>query len=322
MSGDKLINIPKQKQAQKDVLVMGDVLRDYQYWVKKLPQPGDDEEIIMSNQDIGGSATNTAIALTSLKIACGLSARIGQDEVGKQILNQLESIGLDLSCMQYGETTGYTITIVDKNGERTMFSYRGASAEVLEFTSELRHFLNQAQLLILSGYYLVHEQQAEMALMAAGEIKKAGGLVAFDPSPNIGLVKESLLDQMFALTDLILPNKRELQIITKSNNIEQGLEQLLQKIPAIALKLGSEGSMLALNKGFKLSSGEVLTKQQTFFQPAVQTVPLDTTGAGDSFNAGVIASLLKEESPEKWLKTGNSLAARVIARKGASSLFF
>jgi sugar/nucleoside kinase (ribokinase family) len=319
--GQKTASTLGDNHCQNEVIVIGDVLMDHQYWVENMPQTGDDEKIIMSSKSSGGSAANTAIALSSLNIACGFCGRIGMDEAGQHIISQMKSVGLDITCIQYGESTGYTLTIIDKNSERTMFSSRGASDEPLELTPKLRNFLNHAKILFLSGYCLVNEKQAEFSLEAAKVIKRAGGMVALDASPNIGLVKEHILCEMFALTNIILPNKSELQTITKTCDIEQGIDILLDKIPCIALKLGSEGSMLALNKGFKFLNGELLTEKKTFFVPAIKTNPIDTTGAGDSFNAGFMASFLKGECPEDWLKTGNALAARVITEKGATSVF-
>lgn len=307
--------------SSPDVLALGDVLYDYQYWIESLPQVGDEAQILLANQGIGGSATNTAITLRAQDISCALSARIGEDQLGAEIYQDLARTGLDLSCLQYGGKTGYTVTMIDQAGERTMFSYRGASAEALKWTVELRAVLQQIKLLVLSGYYLLTNEQANFALQAAKLVKEAGGMLALDPSPTISLVEESIQEKILALTDVLLPNQRELELMAGTTNLEEGLGFLLTKVPAIALKLGSQGSLLALTEGFRLPQGNFTSQAQRFQLEAIPKKAIDTTGAGDSFNAGFIASYLKGEEPTAWLRTGNELAAKVISTKGANSVF-
>jgi sugar/nucleoside kinase (ribokinase family) len=146
-------------------------------------------------------------------------------------------------------------------------------------------------------------------------------MVAVDTSPNIGFVTEDILQKVFALTDILLPNKRELQILTGTDDIQQGLDALITKIPCIALKLGSKGSMLMIREGFRPIWGSRFTRREHFSAPVVEARPVDTTGAGDSFNAGFISSFLKGESPESWLEEGNLLAGKTIMQKGAVSIY-
>lgn len=305
-----------------DVLVVGDVLMDYQYWVEKIPLAGNEEKINEASKSIGGSALNAALALQWQGLQCAFGGYVGRDETGRYIAEKLQAVGLDLSALQYGERTGYCLTMIDKTGERTMFADRAASEEPLKLTSSLEHLFRSVRLFFLTGYYLVKEKQAEFSLHAARQVKNAGGMVALDPSPDIGLVPKDILSEMFSLTDIILPNERELETVTKVSCRKEGIDLLLAQIPCIGLKLGPEGSFLALRKGFKLPGGEILSKNKFLAKPAEKTIPLDTTGAGDAFNGGFMASFLKKEGPEHWLKTANALGAEVIKRKGASSFFF
>lgn len=92
-----------------------------------------------------------------------------------------------------------------------MFSFRGAAGEPLQLTSQFRAYLQRARLLFLSGYHLIRKRQGALALWAAWEIKKKGGLVALDPSPSVGQVPEEILREIFACTDILLPKERELR---------------------------------------------------------------------------------------------------------------
>ena len=65
----------------------------------------------------------------------------------------------------------------------------------------------------------------------------------------------------------------------------------------------------------------LISDDRLFQPPAIQVRAVDTTGAGDSFNAGFLASFLRNEPPENWLKSGNNLAAEVVQHRGAVSMF-
>ncbi|WP_418976381.1 carbohydrate kinase family protein, partial [Anaerotruncus massiliensis (ex Liu et al. 2021)] len=136
-----------------------------------------------------------------------------------------------------------------------------------------------------------------------------GGLVALDASPNIENVPPDTLREALAVTDILLPNRREMQAITGVWETGAGLDALLCRVPIAALKLGAEGSALGIRGGY--------SETGRWHVPAVEVTPLDTTGAGDAFNAGFLASYLRGEKPEDWLRAGNALAARAISQKGA-----
>lgn len=301
-----------------DVAVIGDALIDYQYWVKNMPPVGGDEMISMSNKSSGGSAANSAIALGIQHIRTAFCGRVGSDENGQWIKDRMTASGVDISCMQYGESTGYVLSVIDKSSERTMLSFRGASAEPLVYTPELQQMLQSTKLLLISGYSLMNPRQASLSLTAAHETHMAGGLVALDTSPVIAQIAPDILNQMLDVTDIILPNKSELKAMTDAEDIAAGIEKLLARVPCIGLKLGSEGSMAAIRAGFVSPCGVTFIANTICRAAANRVIPIDTTGAGDAFNAGFIAALLQSAEPQRWIENGNELAAKVVSQKGAS----
>jgi 2-dehydro-3-deoxygluconokinase len=78
---------------------------------------------------------------------------------------------------------------------------------------------------------------------------------------------------------------------------------------------------MSICKGFQFADGQTVAEDLFFQAPAIQIQAVDTTGAGDSFNAGFLASFLRSEAPENWLKSGNSLAGEVVQHRGAVSMF-
>ncbi len=78
---------------------------------------------------------------------------------------------------------------------------------------------------------------------------------------------------------------------------------------------------MSIRKSFQFADGQMLAEDLCFQVPAIQVQAVDTTGAGDAFNAGFLASFLRNEAPENWLKSGNSLAGEVVQHRGAVSMF-
>ena len=315
---ENMIDIPGGAHKAIDVTVIGDALIDYQYWVDRMPPVGGDEMISMSGKSTGGSASNTALALGMLNVKTAFCGRVGMDENGRWIEEKMQSAGIDTSCIQYGESTGYVLSIIDKNSERTMLSYRGASAIPLEYTPSLRQVLQNTKILLLSGYCLMNAGQAALSLEAAKETKLAGGLVALDPSPVIGQIGPEILAEMLNAADIILPNKTELQTITNVRDIPASIKTLQLKVPCIALKMGSEGSLAAIREGFTSPFGASYSENGIYREPAQKVTAIDTTGAGDAFNAGFLAEMLKNADPQAWLQEGNELASKIVGKKGAS----
>ena len=298
-----------------EVVIVGDVMLDIKYWVETFPSPGGDETIKSSAVKHGGSAANTAIALRSKNIGCAFFGRIGSDIAGKQIIESMEAQGIDLSCADRSGETGYTITMIDNSGERTMFSYRMAEQYIPVLKPAILEMIKQVKILYVSGYFLLEKPQAEFVTEAAKAAHSAGCYVMLDPSPIISRVDAEILNNFLSFTSVLFPNTVELLAMTKCNDINSGIKAILETVPCIAVKMGSEGSRLAARQGFRFINGCVPETGFYYSAPAKKITPVDTTGGGDAFNGGFIASFLRDASPLRWLISGNALASEVIAGK-------
>jgi|MTBAKSStandDraft_1061840.scaffolds.fasta_scaffold01679_20 sugar/nucleoside kinase (ribokinase family) len=304
------------------ILVIGDALIDHQYWVERMPNPGEDTIILSTSKNVGGSAANTAIALAWLGTATKFYGTIGRDLDGDLIKKQMQAVGVDISGIQFGEVTGFTITMIDSSSERTMFSYRGASSNALSVQPDLLESIQNARVLLTSGYQLLYPEQAQVVLSTAELVHTQGNLVALDPSPLIGDVSPEIRNRMLELTDILLPNRHELTLLTGEEDLQVSLEKALHLCDCVAVKLGSQGAWMSLRKGFQFANGQINSADRVFQSPAIQVQSVDTTGAGDSFNAGFLASFLRGEPPENWLQSGNNLAGEVVQHRGAVSMFY
>ena len=303
------------------ILVVGDALIDHQYWIDRMPGVGEDTIIRSTSKNVGGSAANTAIALAYLGVPTKFFGTIGWDLDGDLINQQMRSLGVDTAGIQFGETTGFTITMIDPSSERTMFSFRGASSNALSIDTPLLESTKSSRVLLTSGYQLLYPDQAAVVLSIAERVQAEGNLVALDPSPLIGDVQPDIRARMLGLTDILLPNLRELAILAGEEDPSSAMEKARSLSKCVVVKLGSKGAWMAINKGFQFADGQRAADDLILEAPAKQVQAVDTTGAGDAFNAGFLASFLRNEAPDNWLRSGNTLAGEVVQHRGAVSMF-
>ena len=141
--------------------------------------------------------------------------------------------------------------MIDRSSERTMFSFRGASSNALSLDAALLHSVITSRVLLTSGYQLLYPDQASVVLSVAERVRAQGNLVALDPSPLIGDVPENIRARMLGLTDILLPNLRELAILTGEEDPSAALEKAPHLSKCVAVKLGSKGAWMSIRKGFQ-----------------------------------------------------------------------
>jgi sugar/nucleoside kinase (ribokinase family) len=139
-------------------------------------------------------------------------------------------------------------------------------------------------------------------------LKEAGLTISLDtnddPSGQWGGVLPELLD----FVDLLLPNEGEACRMTRKNTLDEALAELAQRVPCIAVKCGSRGSVVRV-------AGE------TFTMGGVPVKPVDAIGAGDSFNAGFLFGWLKGWPPDQCAYAGNITGALSTLRVGGTEAF-
>ncbi len=289
-----------------DVIALGDVNVDIIARVARFPSKGEDALAQSTQFHCGGSAANASIALARLGLRVALIARIGQDPWAAVAFRSLEQAGVLLDCLQVDPDvmTGLMYILVTPDGERTILGDRGANALTLpEPTQEqtIRH----ARLLHLSGYAFLTEPQRSTALRAAELARLHGLTISLDPGLAIS---QDAVDQMRPLlptVELLLPTVAEARALTGSTNPEDCAQALLELgVGTVALKLGRGGCLIA-------------TREHAIQMPAFDVAVRDSTGAGDSFAAGIIAAFLGGLDWTSAAALGNALGAATASQMGA-----
>jgi sugar/nucleoside kinase (ribokinase family) len=252
----------------------------------------------------GGAAGNVAAWLTRTDARSTIVSHVGDDPAGAAIVAEFDALGVSHGDLVIqGETSGVVVVLVDSSGERTMFPDKGANSRLT--VTDLPD-LGAFQAVYISGYALLNPLARDGVLEMIEKIKADGLPIYFDPA-SVGAMKDVAdkeLHNWFSMMDVLFVNEEESIYLTGSVEIERALDYLLDFSQVVVIKRGSAGA-IAKARGFDSIS-----------LPAVAATVVDTTGAGDSFAAGFIASYSKNHDLTAALQAGGELAAGCVAIVG------
>jgi 2-dehydro-3-deoxygluconokinase len=271
----------------------------------------------------GGDTLNFAVYLARLSrrrgVAVDYVTALGEDPYSDAMLAMWrgEGVGCDLVARLPGRLPGLYTIRTDAHGERTFTYWRSASAarDVLQGAhgSRIAEQLAGYDLLYLSGITLsiLDPAQRERLMALADAIRTRGGRVVFDNNfrpagwPDRDEAR-AVFDRMLRRVDIALPTLDDDQALFGVEDVSDCARRLHDLgVAEVVVKLGAKGCRLS-------SSG------RTADVPAERVARVvDSTAAGDSFNAGYLAGRLAGLEPEAAAAQGNRLAARVIGHPGA-----
>jgi sugar/nucleoside kinase (ribokinase family) len=290
-----------------NVLCIGDVMLDVIARINVSPQKinfGSDTASRISTSS-GGAAGNVAAWLTRTDARSTIVSHVGDDPAGAAIVAEFDALGVSHGDLVIqGETSGVVVVLVDSSGERTMFPDKGANSRLT--VTDLPD-LGAFQAVYISGYALLNPLARDGVLEMIEKIKADGLPIYFDPA-SVGAMKDVTdkeLHNWFSMMDVLFVNEEESIYLTGSVEIERALDYLLDFSQVVVIKRGSAGA-IAKVRGFDSIS-----------VPAIAKSIVDTTGAGDSFAAGFIASFLQNHDLTAALQAGSELAAGCVAIVGA-----
>jgi sugar/nucleoside kinase (ribokinase family) len=274
--------------TQYDVAVVGEIYIDHIFTgFTAWPQPGEEAFARQYHQEIGGGAANTACAL----------GRLGRtvDLVG--VIGEADAVWFEQRLLEFGVAgdgvfkaegnTGVTVS-VSMVDDRSFFTYIGVNEQLMDMLRSDRVLASLTRARHVHFALPLDHRLADDLLPA---LRNAGCTTSLD----VGFQQDWLSDpdnlETCRTTDYFLPNEREAFLLCGGGEAAYLAFAQRNKLPSAVIKLGSYGAAMQVNgQKYEVAS------------PVVDVV--DTTGAGDAFNAGFIDALLDEAPPEDCLRRG------------------
>ena len=256
---------------------------------------------------LGGSSGIFACNVARLGAKVGFVGKVGRDEFGDFLRRRLDESGVDTSHTpgDPSERTGICVSMSFPE-EYAMVSYPGIRqsfrVEDVDFD-----YVRTARHLHMSGYYLLPAMWAG-AVTLFRAAKQAGLSTSLDPDHDSAGKWDGGIRELLPYVDFFFPNEHEALSIAGADDLETAAACLRGLAATTVIKRGAEGVL-------------VVSGSTTLSAPAFPVTPVDTTGAGDSFNAGFVFQFLQGAPLERCIRWGNACGALSTQSLGGTESF-
>jgi ribokinase len=287
----------------KKICVIGSLNMDLVTKVENFPKPG--ETIVGESFKTfpGGKGANQAVALGRLGAEVFMIGKVGEDIYGAEYLEVLKNNNVNQSGIhiEKGISSGVAVIQVSEKGENNIVVIPGANGKVdVKYIESKWDILEEADIFLF---------QLEIPMTTVTDtikkLKDRGKIIILDPAPA-----GKLPEEIFKYIDYITPNETEIEALTgKSVEDEKDLREAAQilidkGVKNVIAKLGSNGAA-------------IINKVEYKKIPGFKVNPVDTTAAGDSFNAGFAFALAKGMDFEECIRFGNAVGGISTTALGA-----
>ncbi|HNY19705.1 MAG TPA: carbohydrate kinase family protein [Flexilinea sp.] len=280
-------------QKKFDIAVIGDVNPDLILTGKNIiPEFGQVEKWIDDAElTIGGSAGIFAVGAAKLGLKVTFIGKVGDDHFGHFMKDRMTAQGIDVSGLVIDPSvkTGLSISLSDGN-DRAILTFGGSNL-LLNFQDIDFEIVAQSRHLHSGSFYLLNNIRQDLAIIYK-KAKEMGLSTSIDTNYD---PKEKWEDDIFNVldyTDVFLPNMTELMAISGEKDPDSAIRHLTKnRNLLVVVKNGEDGAFAEKDK-------------VRYSAETIQVKPIDTTGAGDSFDAGFLFGFLNGLGIEKSLRIG------------------
>lgn len=293
---------------RKKVFVLGELNVDLIVTGSDVTPEWNKEKLVDSFELVlGSSSAITACGLSGLGMEVCFVSVIGDDMFGRFVLSELQRHGVDTRYVTIDPNlrTGAGLSLSTEQ-DRALLTFMGSipALQPKHFPEEM---LQEAHHIHFGSYYLQESMRLHWGRWFE-RAREAGVTTSFDTGwdPKEVWYREDIF-RLLKNTSLFLPSEAELLQMTGKGTVEEALACLPDDRGTVAVKRGEKGALLSRNAGETIHSG------------AFPVVPVDTTGAGDSFDAGMIHAFLQGFEEKKALEWANACGAIATQRIGGAS---
>lgn len=267
----------------------------------------------------GGAPANVAVGAARLGRRAGVMGQVGDDEFGHFLADTLAADGVDVAGLRFSDAARTALAFVSlrADGEREFMFYRHPSADMLWRPADVDPtYAAQTRIFHFGSITLIGEPSRSATLTAVAAAQAGGALISYDPNlrlplwPSPGAARTGML-LGWQLAQVIKVSEEELAFLSGATDLATGARRLWHDaLRLLVITQGSGGS--------------------TYFTPhaaghvqGFSVTPVDTTGAGDGFVAGLLTGLLDcdlnwtEDDLRHALRLGNAVGALTTLERGA-----
>ena len=247
---------------------------------------------------LGGSSSILAHNLAVLGSRVRFTTLLGEDEMGDLAAKRLSRVGMDLSGVhrRKGRATGLTL-LLPHGRDRHILTYPGVMTDLSAADLDLDELAASAPHFHLSSLFLQAGLRDDVPRLFA-ELRAHGLTISLDTNDDPDDLWDKVVEEVLDSVDVFLPSEAELLRITRKGTLDDALDLIASRVPVVVVKCGARGAIV------QQGASRVSVKP-------VSVTPVDTIGAGDSFDAGFLHA---------WLRGRDAIsAARLGAITGALS---
>ena len=293
-------------KCMKKILVVGSMNTDQSILVDEIPKVG--ESVLGSHMVFsqGGKGGNQAFACGKLGAHVQMLGCLGKDDFGNNQAENLAVVNVDVSEMMYSDHdhTGTEVIYINREGNNCIVIAPGANQEC-----DVSYLIEHDAVIRESDYVLTQmEIPVEAVLYLMKKAREYGKVSVLNPAP----APENMPEEIYSFCTYITPNETELEKLTgmpcgSFSEIRAASEKLLEKgVENVLVTIGENGAILTNKEGS--------IHYATIHQEAV-----DTTAAGDTFNAAFLTALSEGKKTEEAIRFANAAASLTVRKRGAQS---
>lgn len=291
-----------------DVYVYGDVNIDLVIpGVEKFPEPGQEDEVPVMETFVGGGAALFTLGVGKLGLHPVFQGEVGDDCYGELIRKQFRESHVDdtLLATSTEQKTGISISFTNEK-DRSFLTYRGTN-EKISISQVNVEMVKDASHIHVTGYAgsINHEEYLSLLKRIKEETEAT---VSFDVGWDSTGEWKPEIRELFPYIDILFMNETEAEHYGRTDDAVAAAEEFAKTAGMAVIKRGKSGS--------------IAVRDQKFYQaPSYTVTAVDTTGAGDSFNAGFVYGFLRGKTMEECLQCGNACGALSVTALGGNTGF-
>ncbi|HMH12924.1 MAG TPA: carbohydrate kinase family protein [Edaphobacter sp.] len=256
---------------------------------------------------LGGSSAIVAHNAATIGARVAFTTLVGVDDFGRLAIERLRAAGVDISHTTRHNTVATGVTVLLPHGDqRHILTFPGTIAELIVGDLDF-DFLVQARHFHLSSLYLQRGLHPGLPDLLR-RLKQAGLTISLDTNDDPENRWGTPLGEVLPFVDVFMPNEDEICRMTNCDNLDNAVQSLTVKVPTIAVKRGRRGA-------------RIYEHGRASDVAPLNVVPVDTIGAGDSFDAGFLRAYLLSKDMITCARAGNITGALSTQASGGTEAF-